>query len=61
MLEDRKMDGGGKGENKVSHELAVAVIYGAGIEEVGARVQQEQTRELVMGLHKHRSGKALQS
>lgn len=39
------MDGGGKGENKISHELAVTVIYSAGNEAAGARVQQEQMQE----------------
>lgn len=49
------MHGGGKGENKISHELAVTVIYSAGNEEAGARVQQEQMQEPGMGLHE-RSG-----
>lgn len=57
MLEDRKMDGVGKAENKISHQLAVTVIYGTGNEEAGVRVRQEPG----MRLHKHRRGRGLQS
>ena len=55
------MDGGGKGENKISHELAVTVIYGTGNEEAGMRVQQEQMREPGTGLHKCHGGRGLRS
>lgn len=51
------MDGVGKAENKISHQLAVTVIYGAGNKEAGVRVQQEPG----MRLHKHRRGRGLQS
>lgn len=39
MPEDRKKDGGGKGENKISHKLAVTVIDGTGSEEAKAAVR----------------------
>lgn len=61
VLEDRKTDGGGKGENKISHKLAVTVIDGTGNEETGTRVQQKQMWEPGMGLYKCHGWRGLQS
>lgn len=50
VLEVRKMDGGGKRGNKISHKLGLTVVYRSRNEDTGVRVQQEQTQEPGMGL-----------